>query len=274
VSKRMFTKEQELQFCKKYVEDKLSTIELAKIYNCSQVTICNVLRRNGCCIRNSSDSHKGQRAWNKGLTKETNDGVKRISDSKKDIPRPKWIMEKLRRINTGKFRSEKAKQLTSKSLEGHIVLDETRKKLKDSLKEFYKSEKGIQKRKELQKYMLQYIKYNSIFKNTKPELKMQDIVMSLNIPYEKQFRIRGKGHNYDGHLLNTNILIEVDGDYWHGNPKLFSKLSKRQQGQKERDLRNAQLAKDNNYILLRFWESDILKNENIVRNKLMEVING
>jgi len=120
VSNRMFTKEQETQICKQYVEDKLSTIKLAKIMDCTQTTIGNVVKRNGYCLRNKRDSHIGQKAWNKGLTKETNKGVKRISDSKKDIPRPKWIMEKLRRINTGKFRSEKAKQLTSNSLEGHI----------------------------------------------------------------------------------------------------------------------------------------------------------
>ena len=150
-----------------------------------------------------------------------------------------------------------------------FVLDKTRKKLKNSLKEFYKSEKGIQKRKEQQKYMLQYVKdYKGPFKDTKPELKMEEILIFLHIPYEKQYRVGN--HVADFHILNSPFLVEVDGDYWHGNPKKFSSFNKIQLGQKERDVKNEQLAKEKGFVVLRFWEDDILRNIDEVKNKLME----
>jgi very-short-patch-repair endonuclease len=71
--------------------------------------------------------------------------------------------------------------------------------------------------------------------------------------------------------LNTNVLVEVDGDYWHGNPKIYSKLNEIQLKQKERDIKNEQLAKENGFIVLRFWESDILNNKNIIVKELMKV---
>lgn len=76
----------------------------------------------------------------------------------------------------------------------------------------------------------------------------------------------------DGHLLGTNALIEVDGDYYHGNPKKFSKLSEKQQNQKQKDIKNEQLAKEKGYIVLRFWEDDILNNAEEVKNKLLEFV--
>ena len=109
-----------------------------------------------------------------------------------------------------------------------------------------------------------------LYKNTGPELKMKEILNELNIPFEHQFRI--KNCLYDFHILNTNILIEVDGDYWHGNPKKFQKLNKHQKETKQKDFIKEKLAKTSNFILLRFWESDILKNTEEVKNKLGNLI--
>lgn len=62
--------------------------------------------------------------------------------------------------------------------------------------------------------------------NTKPELIMKKILENLNLLYEQQFLIQFKKtersnwrHCYDFHICNTNILIEVDGDYWHSLEK-------------------------------------------------------
>ena len=126
-------------------------------------------------------------------------------------------------------------------------------------------------KQKIQEKTLQHLQIHpGSYKDTKPELKMKDILNELNIPFKHQFRL--ETHVFDFHILNTNILVEVDGDYWHGNPKKFSKLNKIQLKIRLKDIKNEQLAKTNNYILLRFWEDDILKKDNIVKNELMEVI--
>jgi len=130
------------------------------------------------------------------------------------------------------------------------------------------SELTIQKMSEKR---IQYLQnHHGPYKDTKPELKMKDILIELSIPYETQFRVGN--HVADFHFLNTNILAEVDGDYWHGNPKKFSKLNKRQQKQKQKDIKNDQLAKEKGYIVLRFWENDILNDKGSVKEKLCKEV--
>ena len=52
--------------------------------------------------------------------------------------------------------------------------------------------------------------------NTKPELAMESMLLTAKIPYEKQKRF-GR-YIYDFYLFNHNIIIEVDGIYWHNLP--------------------------------------------------------
>ncbi|MCK4359126.1 MAG: DUF559 domain-containing protein [Candidatus Cloacimonetes bacterium] len=122
------------------------------------------------------------------------------------------------------------------------------------------------KQKIRRKIIQHYQTHPGPFKDTKPELKMKEILDSLGILFEHQFRVRNC--LFDFYILNTNILIEVDGDYWHGNPAKFSSLNKMQKEMKQRDIKHNKIAFDNGFILLRFWENDILKKDDIVRNKI------
>jgi len=171
----------------------------------------------------------GKQAWNKDLTKETDERVAKYS----------------------KLRSDETKQKLSKA----------RLKRKETLG-FINSEEAKQKMRESVLFKMK--NYKGPYKDTKPELKMKEILNSLGIPFEHQFRLGN--HLFDFHLSNTNILIEVDGDYWHGNPKKFEKLNFVQIKNKQREEKHKQIAKESNFILLRFWENDILNNtERIVQ---------
>jgi len=227
----IFTKEEEHQICKEYFSKESPSITvLGEKWKCNHATIRNIIIKNGYKLRTYSDSHKGektkqkmhdshlgQKSWSIGLTKETDERIKRASEKKK-----------------GQKRSEEEKQ-----------------KMRE--KALSRTNLGP-------------------FKDTKPELKMKEILTSLNIPFGHQFRLGN--HLYDFHILNTNILIEVDGDYWHSNPKKFIKLNKIQKETKQRDIKNEQLAKDKGFILLRFWEDDILNNAKEVKNILQERISN
>jgi G:T-mismatch repair DNA endonuclease (very short patch repair protein) len=50
-------------------------------------------------------------------------------------------------------------------------------------------------------------------KQTKPERKVEEQLTALGIPYIREFTVLM--HDYDFYLPDENILIEVDGDFWH-----------------------------------------------------------
>ncbi|MCK4358480.1 MAG: DUF559 domain-containing protein [Candidatus Cloacimonetes bacterium] len=211
--------------------------------------------------RNLSISHKGRSVWITGLTKETDERVKNLSNSLTGIKRSEQTRKNISKSKKGKKNPNFGKPRS----------EETKQKIRDSNKgKHYHSEKSKKNLRE--KALLRMRNKKGPFKDTKPELKMKEILNFLNIPFEHQFRL--DNYLYDFHILNTNILIEVDGDYFHGNPKKFSKLNKMQLEMKERDLKHNKIAKVNNFVLLRFWQDDILNNEKIVVNKLEEFING
>lgn len=68
-----------------------------------------------------------------------------------------------------------------------------------------------------------------------------------------------KGFSFDFYLPKENILIECDGDYWHGYGKLDEELDDVQKRSRYNDKIKNKLAKSANIKLLRFWEHEIHK---------------
>lgn len=210
-------------------------------------------------------ANKGKKPWNKGIPR-SNEIKKKISETSKG--RKCWCKDK--------HHSEKAKKKMSESHKGKKLPEETRKKLREANKgeknpNYGKHFSKEAKRKMSEKALFRIQNYKGPFKDTKPELKMKEILNELNISFKHQFRLRNR--LFDFHILNTNILIEVDGDWWHGNPKIYEKLNMHQRKAKQKDLEKGKLAKENNFILLRFWQSDILNNIKEVEVKLKDIYN-
>jgi very-short-patch-repair endonuclease len=98
------------------------------------------------------------------------------------------------------------------------------------------------------------------YQDTDIEVITENILKDNNIEYRKQFRVYYNGmryKKYDFFLPNYNLIIECDGDYWHGNPAVYEKLNENQLKNKMNDDFKNQLATNNGYRLLRFWGSDI-----------------
>lgn len=83
-----------------------------------------------------------------------------------------------------------------------------------------------------------------------------------NIKYEKQYQINCKGHRYD-FLIYDNLLIELDGNFWHNTEK-----------QKKLDESHNLLAKENGYDIIRFTDSEIKKTKGSCFEKIREYDNG
>ena len=108
--------------------------------------------------------------------------------------------------------------------------------------------------------------------SSKLEKTFERFLTELNILYEKQYKLKGK--LYDFKIKDRNILIEVDGDFWHSNPDMFpdGPIYKVQKDNLERDIEKNKIAKEEEYELIRFWEHEVKYQEDIVIDRLKKLL--
>jgi very-short-patch-repair endonuclease len=90
---------------------------------------------------------------------------------------------------------------------------------------------------------------------TKPEKEFEDWLKVKNINYTSQFQLKGK--LYDFYIPSKNLLVEIDGIYWHGKNIPIKKLNETQRCNRINDKIKTCIAKENGYNLLRIWEDEI-----------------
>lgn len=97
----------------------------------------------------------------------------------------------------------------------------------------------------------------------------------LGVEYIYQFEAKDIGRFYDFYIKSHNVIIEIDGDFWHGNPDLFKQdeLKNHQiRAQRIDELKN-KWALLHGIPLIRIWERDIRKNPSDVMRMLKEEFN-
>jgi very-short-patch-repair endonuclease len=92
--------------------------------------------------------------------------------------------------------------------------------------------------------------------DTNIERILEEMLKKNQIRYQKQFIIQDCNHCFDFYLPDYNLLLETDGDYWHGNISLFepTSMSKKQY---HTDVVYTKKAFLHGYKIIRFWGSDI-----------------
>ncbi len=75
----------------------------------------------------------------------------------------------------------------------------------------------------------------------------------LNIDYKRQYPIEKYGHQYDFYIPKYNLLVEMDGVYFHNLPN-----------QKVKDLQQIERCKELGYDIIRITDKQIKKNKNII----------
>lgn len=95
---------------------------------------------------------------------------------------------------------------------------------------------------------------------TEPERKFADMMEELEVEYETQKIIDNK--IYDFYIPSKNMIVEVDGDYFHGNPLIYEAkdLNKIQLRNQRNDGFKDILAKGRGFLLERVWEYDLKNN--------------
>lgn len=107
-------------------------------------------------------------------------------------------------------------------------------------------------------------------KDTAPERKFKAILNKLGFAYIQQYIVGY--YTVDFYLLDYDLYVEIDGDYWHGHPVKFTVLNDMQKRNKHRDSSKNTYMKNRNKLMIRFWENDLNCNEEYVVEQLLATI--
>ena len=177
-------------------------------------------------------------------------------------------------------KKSKEKLLNTISKRSQEEREKISKKISDAQKR-YKEKNPEEYRKAKQKAAHASRLSQGNYKKTKIEEKVEEWLKNNNINYDYSCII-GSGENcfqYDFIIHGKRILIEVQGDYWHGNPDLFNDdgtdgkrmLNEIQIKKKEIDIIKKKFAENKKFKVLYIWENEINNNnfkslEEILKN--------
>tara|TARA_R110000796_G_scaffold5289_7_gene20036 strand:+ start:1001 stop:1828 length:828 start_codon:yes stop_codon:yes gene_type:complete len=183
-----------------------------------------------------SNSMKGKPSWNKGLTKDSDERVVKQTENANKNRKPRKNYK----------HSIKTKTKISKATQGRTPWN-----------------LGVTHTPETIKKIVTHRK------NNKLEEKVASILLENNIDFTHQYFLNRSGQikSFDFFIKSKNLLLEIDGDYWHGGPgcdKHFFKLDEVKQNDRVKD----EMAIDNGFDIVRIWESEINKNQNIILERI------
>lgn len=111
--------------------------------------------------------------------------------------------------------------------------------------------------------------------NSKIQLTINDVLDDLQVVYEREYVI--KYYAVDNYLVDTNLIIEVMGDYWHVNPLRYNEnkypISENQASWIHRDkIKHSYIKNHNNVEILYLWEHDINNNIKVCKKLIQAYI--
>lgn len=158
----------------------------------------------------------------------------------------------------GEKESKKIKEKMKKNHKGMLGRHhskKTRNKLSIAHNGIKHTEESIEKIRKARLIQILPIKDTSI------EVKIQNFLKQLGIEFATHFYVKEIEHKYrcDIFIPSIKLIIECDGDYWHGNPQFYSEenLNEKQKWKREMDeLRTRELI-EKGFKILRLWGSEI-----------------
>lgn len=118
---------------------------------------------------------------------------------------------------------------------------------------------------------------NSLRKETNPERKVRETLNAFGILFEQE-KPFFKKYYADFYLPKTKSIIEVNGDYWHANPKYYGSESNKKplnEMQKRSIKRDQDRLKDfekYGFRVFFIWEDEINRNVELYLKKILDEI--
>lgn len=98
----------------------------------------------------------------------------------------------------------------------------------------------------------------------------KEFLDKLGVEYVYQFKAESIGRFYDFFLPKENVLIEVDGDFYHSFGLVYEDMSPMQKRNRRVDKQKDHWALINGIPIIRIWEHDINNNPEGVMKMLKE----
>lgn len=217
--------------------------------------------------------------------------VKNNFNTEKSINNSKATRAKMK--ETGALKGRDSKETTKKRSESHkgdknwnygkVKPPEVKAKIGAKTKERYKDpeyaaklltfHQSSEERKKRSERALKWMTNPKTFKPSGLEKEFAKYLDEWNIKYKQQQRINNKV--FDFKIENTNIILEVDGDFWHTNPKFYPNgpLYPSQVKCIANDLKKDLILKEAGYKLIRIWQDDIKNDIEGVKERILKEIN-
>lgn len=113
-------------------------------------------------------------------------------------------------------------------------------------------------------------------KKTQIEEKVEQFLLEIGANFKYSFILCNR--QYDFVIIDKKCVIEVHGDFWHGNPLKFGEglkeLRMHQIMKRQDDKIKAKIANDAGYSYYEFWEHDIHNNWDVVKEKILEIVDA
>jgi len=216
----------------------------------------------------------------KGETKETNPSLMKTSITLTGKKRPAKVIKKMSEAMTKKYQEhpeliEKLSKATIKHYQEH---PETKEKLSKATIKYYREHPEA-------KVVLREYRAKQKFpsKDLKPELLTQSILKKHKISFKKHhtFKLSDSYHQADI-VIEPNHVIEVFGDYWHFNPKIYDGESIQKRRRKEVKVKEVweydkyviDGMKKQGYKVLVIWELELKNELEKTTNKILKFINN
>lgn len=168
------------------------------------------------------------------------------------------------RINNHWTKRINSNEITNKRVQTRIQND---KILNRQYVPWNKGKTGIYSEETIEKIRVASRKqfFEEKIKKTKIEQKFEKFLIDNNISYKYSFIVDKRQFDFVIFCKKQNILVELQGDFWHGNPKIWGKLEdgfkyELREHQKMKQLDDAikkRIAFEQGYDFLVFWENDI-----------------
>jgi|GEM_PF-3119968 len=222
-----------------YVQEKQSTVEIARKLGVSVTFILNWLNKYNIKIRTGSEANFN--VYGKDIKKPT----------KKQFR--KWYV--IKKISATEI-SKKIGTAKSTSLNWLRECGIIRRKTRDAtIVHYEKHPETIEKIRKKRLDQVFPVKDTKIEQLMQSELKSRGINFDTHVPAEKICQP-------DIVMLELKLVVQCDGDYWHANPKMYKnkKLTEQQTKIVEKDIRQDKILKSAGWVVLRFWECEINNN--------------
>jgi DNA mismatch endonuclease (patch repair protein) len=250
----------------------------------SPCKLCGEICQDLYCSKNCMSIGLSNDRKGKQMPPRTKEHSKKISEAaKKRLSNPEnhpmygktHTNETLEKIS--QTQKERLKDPINHPLYGKNHNEETKKLMSDIRTIYYNKNEQYLKGKTYQEYFGndkagEIIK--KIFQNkpmNKLEKKVADYLTELGIEYTFQFFINDNNicKSYDFKIKNSNVILEVHGDYWHGgtgiNEHVFNVDENIQNDKLKKEIANKR-----GYEVVVVWESEI-KNDISIIQKLLKL---